>query len=353
MKLSSDKLLTIINSISEGVITIDLDFNIKFINKSAGRILGIDIADAIGKKCYDIMNTKICNENCPFNQALMTKEPVIDRPVCLYQQKNPKPISVSATLLYDDTGNIIGCVETFRDLSRLEALRKELQKRYTFEDIIGKSSVMQNIFELIEIVSSSNTNVLIEGESGVGKELIVRAIHSQSMRKDKPLISINCSALPETLLESELFGYVAGAFTDAKKDKKGRFALAEGGTLFLDEIGELSKMIQIKLLRVLQDKKYEPLGSTKSFDANIRLITATNKDLEKMVEEKKFRKDFYYRINVIKIKVPPLRNGIRFPGKCQRARKHHRACICTLQRNHNNARTLARKIQGFQHRTSY
>ncbi len=308
MKKSPEELLTVINSISEGIFTVDLDFNIDFINDSAAKMLELDVSEAVGKKCHEVLNTKACDNKCPLKIAFQTRESVIEEPICIFLKDKPKPICISASLLYDENGEIIGGVETLRDLSLLEHLKKELYQKYQFEDIIGKSNAMQNLFELIEIVAESGSTVLIEGESGVGKELIVRAIHNHSQRKSKPLVSINCSALPSTLLESELFGYVAGAFTDAKKDKKGRFALAEGGTLFLDEIGELSKMIQVKLLRVLQDKKYEPLGSTKSFKADVRFITATNKDLEKLVEEKIIRKDFYYRINVIKIKVPPLRD---------------------------------------------
>jgi len=307
MNLTADRLRVIINSISDGVFTIDLNFNITFINRAALEILNISEKDAIGKKCYEIMDNETCRNDCPLRNTIKSGKQKINKPICLLINKNRKPISVSTAPIFDDESKIIGGVETFRDLSQVESLRKELKKQFSFEDIIGKSSAMQKLFDLVSLVAKSDSTVLIEGESGVGKELFANALHSLSTRNKMRMVSINCSALPDTLLESELFGYLAGAFTDAKKDKKGRFAIAEGGTIFLDEIGELSQMVQVKLLRVLQERKYEPLGSSKSLNADVRIITATNRNLEQMVEEKKFRKDFYYRINVMKITVPPLR----------------------------------------------
>jgi PAS domain S-box-containing protein len=307
MDLTADKLKVIINSISDGVFTIDLDFNITFINESALSILNISELEAIGKKCHKIMDNEKCKSDCPLRKTIKSGKAKINKPICISINNNRKPISVSTAPIYDENHKVVGGVETFRDLSQVENLRKELKRRFSFEDIIGKSSSMHRLFDLVTLVAKTDSTVLIEGESGVGKELFANAIHSLSNRNKMPMVSINCSALPDTLLESELFGYVAGAFTDAKKDKKGRFALAEGGTIFLDEIGELSHMVQVKLLRVLQEKIYEPLGSTKSLKANTRIITATNRNLEQMVEDKKFRKDFYYRINVMKITVPPLR----------------------------------------------
>jgi PAS domain S-box-containing protein len=307
MDLTADRLKVIINSISDGVFTIDLDFKVNFINQAALNILNISESESIGKKCYEIMDNETCKSECPLRKTLRSGKAKINRPICLSINKNRKPISVSTAPIYDDNHNIVGGVETFRDLSQVEKLRKELKSKFSFEDIIGKSSSMQRLFDLVSLVAKTDSTVLIEGESGVGKELFANAIHSLSNRSKMPMVSINCSALPDTLLESELFGYVAGAFTDARKDKKGRFALAEGGTIFLDEIGELSHMVQVKLLRVLQERRYEPLGSTKSINADVRIVTATNRNLEQMVDEKKFRKDFYYRINVMKITVPPLR----------------------------------------------
>ncbi len=307
MTLGKDELQVVINSISDGVFTIDLDFRIQFINKAALEILEINEDEALGHNCFEIMNTEKCESGCPLKETIETGEQVINKPMCFHLSKKRKPVSISTSIIRNKDGNIIGGVETFRDLSQVQLLKKELEKKYNFEDIIGKSASMQKVFDMISLVAQTDSTILIVGESGVGKELIARAIHSLSNRNSKPLITVNCSALPDTLLESELFGYKKGAFTGATKDKKGRFALAEGGTIFLDEIGDISQMVQVKLLRILQEKKYEPLGSTITETANVRIITATNRNLEKLVEKKKYRKDFYYRLNVIKIIVPPLR----------------------------------------------
>jgi transcriptional regulator with PAS, ATPase and Fis domain len=217
------------------------------------------------------------------------------------------PISISTAILRDTTNRIIGGVETFRDLSEVEALRKELEHRYSVADIIGSSHVMQQLFEQLPIIAQSPSTVLIDGESGTGKELVARAIHNLSPRRDMPFIAVNCGALPDTLLESELFGYKAGAFTDAHKDKLGRFALAQGGTILLDEIGDISPAMQSRLLRVLQERVYEPLGSVQSVKADVRVLAATNSDLDQLVKDGTFRQDLYYRINVIRLNLPALR----------------------------------------------
>ncbi|RLB13652.1 MAG: Fis family transcriptional regulator, partial [Deltaproteobacteria bacterium] len=180
--------------------------------------------------------------------------------------------------------------------------------KYTFADIIGRSKLMREIFDILPQVAQSDSTTLIEGSSGTGKELVARAIHNLSPRRNKRFVAINCGALPDTLLESELFGYKAGAFTDAKRDKPGRFALADGGTIFLDEIGDISSAMQTRLLRVLEEKVFEPLGSVEPVKADVRVIAATNKDLSKLVRRGIFRRDLYYRINVIRIKLPLLRD---------------------------------------------
>jgi transcriptional regulator with PAS, ATPase and Fis domain len=186
-------------------------------------------------------------------------------------------------------------------------LRAEIAQKYTFADILSKNPIMQRLFAMLPAVAESNSTVLIEGESGTGKELVARALHMLSPRQGKPLVTVNCAALPDTLLESELFGYKAGAFTDARKDKPGRFALAEGGTIFLDEIGDVSSALQARLLRVLEQKVYEPLGGTESVHADVRIVTASNKGLADLVRAGTFRQDLYYRINVVRIGLPPLR----------------------------------------------
>jgi transcriptional regulator with PAS, ATPase and Fis domain len=240
---------------------------------------------------------------------MKTGQPVVNQSIYIVNLHGERvPVSISTALLRDEQDRVIGGVETFRDLSVVEELRKELTKRHSFQDIISKNKEMRRLFGMLEQVSESDATILLEGESGTGKELFAKAIHALSPRKTGPLITINCGSLPDTLLESELFGYEKGAHSTAFKDKRGRLAMVNGGTLFLDEIGDISPALQVHLLRVLQDKTYEPLGSTKSLKTDVRIVAATNKNLQSLVEEGKFRQDLFYRINVVKIVLPPLRD---------------------------------------------
>ncbi|MCG2749661.1 MAG: sigma 54-interacting transcriptional regulator [Desulfobulbaceae bacterium] len=298
----------ILDSIADGVFTVDRNWKITSFNRAAEQITGWSCNDTIGKFCSDIFHSSICGKNCAIAQCLYSGKPVSNLSITITNSKGEKiPISISAAPLIDNDGNIIGGVETFRDLSTLASLRKQLTKNYTFDEIISKSNVMQRIFSILPDIAKSPSTVLILGESGTGKELVARAVYHASHREDKPFIIVNCGALPETLLESELFGYKAGAFTDAKKDKIGRFAAAEKGTLFLDEIGDIPQSLQVKLLRVLQNKVYEPLGSNTPITADVRIITATNRNLQELVQQGSFREDLFYRLNVVKIHLPPLR----------------------------------------------
>jgi len=297
----------ILDSVADGVFTIDNEKNITSFNQAAEKITGIPKNRAIGQKCFDVLHANICQTACALEKTLRTGKQLIDVPISVINNEGKTiPVSVSTAVLKDKQGKVIGGVETFRDLSSLEALRKEMSRSYTFQDIISKHHEILKIFDVLPDVAESDSTVLIQGPSGSGKELFARAIHSLSHRKAKPYIVVNCGALPDTLLESELFGYLKGAFTDAKKDKPGRFALAEGGTLFLDEIAELSNALQVKLLRVLQEKEYQPLGATFPRKANVRIIAATNQQLSEMLARGRFREDLYYRINVVKIELPPL-----------------------------------------------
>lgn len=221
---------------------------------------------------------------------------------------NRLPISISTAAFKDENGKTIGGVETFRDLSLVEDLRKELEAECSFAEIVGRSAAMRLVFQILPQIAESDSTVLIEGASGTGKELFAKAIHNLSRRRDRRFVAINCAALPDTLLESELFGYKAGAFTDARQDKQGRFAVADGGTLFLDEIGDISPAMQVRLLRVLQERTYEPLGSVEPIKTDVRVIAATNKDLGKLVRKGVFREDFFYRIHVIRLALPSLRD---------------------------------------------
>ena len=243
----------ILDSVNEGVFTVDLDWRITAFNRAAERITGVPAGEAIGSACCDVFRASVCETSCPLRQTMTSGDPVVNATAHIINQDGRRiGIRISTALLKDDQGNIVGGVETFQDLTQIEQLQKELQARYTFEDIVGRSPAMIRLFDLLPQIAASTSTVLIEGASGTGKELFARAIHSLSPRKDKAFVAVNCAALPETLLESELFGHRAGAFTDAKRDKPGRFALADGGTIFLDEIGDITPAMQVRLLRVLQ-----------------------------------------------------------------------------------------------------
>jgi len=284
-----------------------MDFRITSINRAAAEILGIEEEEAIGKLCFEIFHTSICEHSCALKETMSTGRNIINKTVYVVNSNGEKvPITVSTALLRDEKGEIIGGVETFRDISTLEALRKEIESGYTLEDIVSRSRHFKELFAIMPDIAISDSTVLIEGASGTGKELVARGIHNLSSRKGKPLVAINCAAVPDNLLESELFGYRAGAFTDARKDKPGKITLAEKGTLFLDEIGEVSPAIQAKLLRFIQEREYEPLGGTHPLKADIRIIAATNKNLIHEVKNGNFREDLYYRINVINVKLPTL-----------------------------------------------
>ena len=297
----------ILDSIADGVFTVDLDWRITSFNKAAEEITGIGREEAIGNLCYEVFRANVCETGCVLRRTMTSRQAIRNMPIYIVRaDKKLIPISVTTTLLRDEAGEVVGGVETFHDLSVVHELRKELRKQHSFGDIVSKSAKIANLFSILSQIAQSDSAVLIEGASGTGKELFARGIHNNSRRKKGPFVPVNAGALPDTLCESELFGYKAGAFTDAKKDKPGRFALAQDGTIFLDEIGALSEAVQVRLLRVLEDKIFEPLGSTKPVKTNARVITATHRNLERRVREGRFREDLYYRINVIKLSLPPL-----------------------------------------------
>ncbi|MFH1911861.1 MAG: sigma 54-interacting transcriptional regulator [Pseudomonadota bacterium] len=299
----------ILDSIADGVFTVDDNWRITSFNRAAEQITGVCREEAVGQRCKDVLKADVCEKGCILRKTIQSGKSIVNRTVHIVDAAGRRvPISISTALLKDENGQIIGAVETFRDISVEEKLRKAIAERYSFEDIISKNHRMHQLFDILPDVADSASTVLLEGESGTGKELFARAIHHLSPRKKQPFIAVNCGALPDTLLESELFGYKAGAFTDAKKDKPGRFWLAERGTLFLDEIGDISPALQVRLLRVLQEKTYEPLGSVESVPSDVRIVTATNRRLLELVKEGKFREDLYYRIHVIRMELPPLRN---------------------------------------------
>ena len=302
-----DQYQTILDSIADGVFTVDLDFQITSFNRAAEEITGFSQDTAIGQACSDVFKADVCSDACILKQALKEQKAIVHRPVHIMRtDKKRIPISVNATLLRNKAGHVIGGVETFRDLTSVQKLRKALRKQHSFNDIVSKNEKMNKIFSILPRIAESSSTVLIGGQSGTGKELIARAIHNHSPQKDGPFITVNCGALPDTLCESELFGYKAGAFTDAKRDKLGRFALAQNGSIFLDEIGDISPAVQIRLLRVLENRVYEPLGSTKTIETNARVIAATHRNLGELVNQGTFREDLYFRINVIRLALPTL-----------------------------------------------
>jgi len=299
---------TILNSVSDGVFTVDHEWRITSFNPAAETITGIPRAQALGKHCWEVFRSNMCETDCALRRTMKQGKAFVDTATYIVKaDKTRIPVVVSTSLLKDEHGTVLGGVETFRDMSQVEELRKELEGRYQAGDMVSRSPSMQAIFRMLPQVAESDSTVLIRGETGTGKELLSRAIHNMSPRKEKPFVAINCGALPDTLLESELFGYKAGAFTHAARDKPGHFALAEGGTILLDEIGDLSPAFQVRLLRVLQEKTYQPLGATHSVRADVRILAATNRDLAELMQKGAFRQDLYYRIHVLRLDLPPLR----------------------------------------------
>jgi PAS domain S-box-containing protein len=307
-RIPSDATEAILESISDGVFTVDHEWRITSFNRAAEEITGVSRQEAIGQRCSEVFRASMCEANCALRRTMDSGAPVINASAYIIDAEGRQiPISISTALLRNENGEVAGGVETFRDLSLVEELRKELDGRFQVGDMVSRSSSMRKIFDILPQVADSDATILIQGETGTGKEILARAIHNLSNRREKPFIAVNCGALPDTLLESELFGYKAGAFTGAGKDKPGRFALANKGSLFLDEIGDVSFALQVRLLRFLQEKVFEPLGGTQSVSSDARIIAAANKDLAGLVKKGLFREDLFYRINVVRIDLPPLR----------------------------------------------
>ena len=303
-----NKLDAIFNSNIEGTFTIDNDWNITSFNTSAEKITGFKKLEAIGKKCWNIFNSSLCRNGCHMEQTIKNGKPMLGNELEIIQKGGKNiPIRVNSVVLINNKNENIGAVETFIDISEIRNLSAHLNEYYTYENIVGRNKEIKQIISVLESVSQTDSSVLVTGESGTGKELAARAIHLKSSRKTGPFVAVNCSAFAESLLESELFGHEKGAFTGAIKTKIGRFELAQGGTLFLDEIGDLSTAVQTKLLRVLETHEFERVGGNKSIKMDTRIIAATNKNLSEEISAKRFREDLFYRINVINIHLPPLR----------------------------------------------
>jgi two-component system response regulator HydG len=308
----------LLESMADGVFTLNDRGIISSWNPSMERITGYCAKEAIGKSCKLLNFNRCLSESWPtnINNCGIYENARFDAEECFLRHKNGNNIPVirSARLVKDEYKCVKGVVETVTDITELKKARRKaedanrrLGEIYKFDNIIGKSRAMQHLFLLIKAAITSEATILLQGESGTGKELVAGAIHYNSDRYKMPFVAVSCSALSESLLESELFGHIKGSFTGAVRDRVGRFEEADGGTIFLDEIGEISPFIQIKLLRVLQEREIERVGESKKCKINIRIIAATNKDLYELVNKGHFREDLYYRLKVFPIFIPPLR----------------------------------------------
>jgi PAS domain S-box-containing protein len=298
----------VINSISDGVFAVDGEWRLTCFNSAAERTTGVRREDALGRRCSDVLRSNICEEACALRYTMETGQPIVNLPIHIRNEAGHRiPVTISTALLKDREGRVIGGVETFRDLNMVKDLLRDVETKMGGEEIVTADPHFRQILEIVPTIAASDSTILIEGESGTGKGLLAKKIHRLSSRNVGPLVTINCGAIPEQLLESELFGYRAGAFTGADRDKQGRVAAAQGGTLFLDEIGDLPLSLQVKILRLIQERVYEPLGDTRSLTADVRIVAATNRDLAALVEKRCFRRDLYFRVNVIRLVMPPLR----------------------------------------------
>lgn len=305
------QLEAIFRSVKDAIITLDSDQRVILANQEIENSCGIAAKEITGKMFPQSLNK--CSRSCDevIRQTLEKKETIKEYKIeCGHTQRNQQLVSLTCSPLMDQEGRPTGALLVIRDMTLLRDLERELRERHWFQNMIGKSKRMQEIYHLLEDLSNLETTVLITGESGTGKELVARALHYSGQRAFNPFITVNCSALTESLLESELFGHVKGAFTGAIHDKQGRFQAADRGTILLDEIGDISPLIQLKLLRVLQEKVFERVGESNPQKVDVRIIASTNKDLKEKVRRGEFREDLYYRLKVVEVSIPPLRDRL-------------------------------------------
>jgi PAS domain S-box-containing protein len=312
---------TVVDSIQDGLMIVHTDGTIVSINRAFEEITGYSRKEILGKSCSTLncSSCEIAREEPGCHWCAMFRKGNLSRQRCSLIRKDGRTVTIlkNASVIKDSAGNVTGAVETMTDITdlvsketQIESFRRELRAEDRFHGMIGVSAAMRRVFDLVENAAQSDAPVIIYGESGTGKELVARAIHEAGLRSQKPFVKVNCAALNESLLESELFGHVKGAFTGAIREREGRFEAANGGNIFLDEIGDLPLATQVKLLRVLEEKVVERVGDNRSIRVDVRIISATNRNLSHLMEKGSFREDFFYRINVIPIWMPPLRERL-------------------------------------------
>lgn len=304
-----ENLEAVFNAVYDGIVSLDRELKVVTLNEAAQRFFDVSRGQVVGRECF-------CDDMLPDIRDVLQQTAKLKRPIKNYSIKfidrtgDERAVILSTSILRDQTGDYSGVVLIVHDISEIRKLQRKLDDHPAYHKLIGRNPKMQEIYELIDKVSRSEAPALIEGESGVGKGLVAEAIHLKSARSEGPFIKVNCAALSESLLESELFGHVKGAYTGAFRDRIGRFELAQGGTIFLDEIGEIPLSTQVKLLTVLQDKVIERVGDTAPRKVDVRIISATNQNLKELIAKKLFREDLYYRLKVVRISLPPLRERV-------------------------------------------
>jgi PAS domain S-box-containing protein len=295
-----------VDEIPVGIALLDLDHRVVYLNRAFEALTGFSIATAYGMPCRNVLRSRACITDCPIAHVRSKSQTTTFESDIINMDRQRLPVRMTMAPVLNTEGDVTGYLETIEDLRSIKSLDTGKKNAYSFADIIGRSPQMERIFQTIPILAQSDVSVLITGETGTGKDLVAEAIHRTSTRANGPFIKINCGALPETLLESEIFGHQKGAFTGATENKPGRFRLAHNGTIFLTEIGDLPLPLQVKLLTFLDDKVVYPLGGTKGFNVNVRMVVATHRDLEQMVADGLFRQDLLFRLNVARIHLPPL-----------------------------------------------
>jgi PAS domain S-box-containing protein len=303
------RLKSILDHLDIGVLTVDRGGHITLFNSTAESITGFTRSEVLGKSCSKLFGKASSPDLLLFRETIADGRPRASTDGAIKTSQGQLiPMRANYMALKNESGNIVGGLATISDLSLKYQFNSEIKGRYTYYDMVGKDPAIRKIFEIVPVLASSDATILIEGPTGTGKDLLAKVIHNVSNRAGRPMVKVNCAALPDNLLESEMFGYVKGAFTGAEKDKPGRFQEANGGTIFLDEIGDMPLALQAKLLRVLEDKEFYPLGSRKTTKVDVRIISATNQDLSRLVREKRFREDLFYRLNVMRLDLPPLKD---------------------------------------------